>query len=99
MRVAEYRDMVSEVSNLFASLRSAATPGERIAEARRLEIAVCVLARAECPRAKFADLAKSARVRDAVAKYLEESGLRVELDRRRDADALYSQMAFAGDWK
>ena len=86
MKVSEYRDMMSELSDLFASLRSAATPAERVSEAWRVRSCARRLQRAECPRAKFADLSKAARLVDLTTKYLEESGLGAELARRDEHD-------------
>lgn len=99
MTVSEYRDMMSGVSDAFASLRSAATPAEQVKEARRLEHQVACLRRAECPRAKFDDRAKAVRLADLAARYFEETGLQAELDRLRAEDALIARLAFAGDWR
>jgi hypothetical protein len=67
VKVAEYRNLIDAVSDAFASLRSAATPAERVSEADRVRRAARELMAASCPRAKDDDRAMAERLIDNTA--------------------------------
>lgn len=68
--VAEYRDLIDRLSYWFSSLRSAATPAERVREADTVRRAARDLMAASCPRAKQSDIARAEGMIDQTASYL-----------------------------
>lgn len=75
LTVGQFRDLCGELSQAFASLRSAATDAERGREAGWVRRVARELMGAECPRAKADDLARRERLIDATASYLIEHNL------------------------
>jgi hypothetical protein len=99
VKVADYRESIDALGEAFASLRSAATAEERLAEALRVSHLADCLGRADCPRAKPGDTLRADRLRLRVREYLEGSGLALEVTRRREADALLARLAFGAEWR
>ncbi len=99
MKVSEYRDLISELSDVLASCRSAANEAERFQEARRLTHCAKMLNRADCPRAADADRSRAARVIQNCSDYLFETGLDAMVERQEQADANLTRMAFAGEYR
>lgn len=65
MKVAEYRGLVGELGQAFASLQSAATPEEQKLRKALVRRAVTRLTHAECRGAKAQDLDLAGRLIDA----------------------------------
>lgn len=62
MKIAEYRDLISSVSDQLASVASAATEAEKEGECHILARLADELKQADCQRASTYDKAKAARV-------------------------------------
>lgn len=83
MRVQAFRDLISQFAYQLASLKSAATPAERLAEARlvlkgRAEL---IAAQGQCVRATPGDRERAASwIGEADRVIAEAPGLRAELD-------------------
>lgn len=75
MRVTDYRDLIDNLSQAFASLKSAATPQERLHEAEWVRRSARELMAAECPRAKQADRDRAEGLLDRTTSYLMETRL------------------------
>lgn len=70
MKTSEYRDLISTLSDTFASARSAATNEERAKEVARLERDARELADADCPKAGSKDREKAKRLLDLVTLWI-----------------------------
>jgi rubredoxin len=75
MHVADYRDLIDGLSQAFASLKSAASPQERLQAADWVRRSARELLGADCPRARQSDLDRAVRLIDQTASYLVAAGL------------------------
>lgn len=83
MRVQAFRDLISQFAYQLNSLKSAATPAERLAEARHVlkARAELVAAQSQCVRATAADRTRAASWIGEADRVIDEApGLRAELD-------------------
>ena len=71
MKVADYRDLISNLADVFASYRSAATKQESRAEVDRLRRAVKELIDVKCPTVRDGDRAERlmSQVIDVLSEY------------------------------
>jgi hypothetical protein len=94
LKVKEFRDLISLVSDMQVSLASCATANEQRSESIRLANAIGQLKSAVCSRANQYDREKAARVlansEEALAKKTADF---------KAADSLWTRLAFAGDWR
>lgn len=74
MKVAEYRDLISELSDAFTDCQSCELH-ERPREAARMKKVARELIDAQCPRAKRADRDRAERMLDLTTTWLIENGL------------------------
>lgn len=96
MKVAQYRDWISHLSDSFASLRSATTPEERNAEARRVWHNLKSLQRAECKRRSLKDIERAEYWIKTASNYLLETGLMQHCQQMDAADSLWCKMCADG---
>lgn len=89
MKVFEYRDLCDELSDAFASYRSAARWFERRTEAERVKKVAKELSAAKCPRAGTDDRGRAERLLDMTAKAMDAHDAECRL-----ADANLAAMAF-----
>jgi hypothetical protein len=94
LKVADYRDLISEVWDCRTSLVSAVTSHEQRSEAMRLRDLVALLKRSACGRASERDLERA----DNVVRQCEL--LLGQKEKEFDAaDANLCRMAFGGEWR
>lgn len=94
MTVSEYRDLIDEVADLWASVRSTATDHERRAETHRLQGGCARLRAATCQRARPRDRKRAADVLTGCDLLIAQN-----LRRFKEADAMTTRMAFGEEWR
>jgi len=99
MRVADYRNLISSLSDTFASLRSAATPKERVSEARRLIHEMNFLKRTECLKSKPHDRERLRSLCASITEYLDKTGLGLFCDALNQADINLMKMSFGSEYR
>ena len=99
MTVAAYREWIDGLVYALTSFKSAATPDERVKEARRVRHNIKCVRRANCPRAKQADRGRAGRWIDAASAAIEVAGLTETLDRMEQADAALARLAFGAEYR
>lgn len=75
VKVAEYRSLYGALTQAFVSLRSAATPAERVREAAWVRSAACKLMAVDCRRLDAEDRQMGENLIDRTASYLLAAGL------------------------
>lgn len=88
MKVAEYRDLISDVSDTFASARSAADETELERECYRLCAKIKALEGAACPRASERDRARAAQLLESAQQFTFSSLMMIHDNQRLEAEYL-----------